>query len=422
VAELKLFATNAVSPPPLTPEVIAGNEQFWDGFTPQLKSLEGTGQKVENRALQKLEKKLHLEPVVSGQAAWLKEWYAMALNSWGVELQRAGRLEAAGRRFEQAARLDPDNWIARANLFCNTNLLAGKTLGMGDVTGLASQLRSLQSFSLMLGRFGPMDEPSLCYLLGGIYVQSGLIRQGMIQLERAAALAPKVPAPQLALAATYARCGLRDQCLQSIGKAREMMKGSPDYPVVDVELSVLEARVNLSGTNLAASRQVLQALLGRYPGDTKVEGRVFQSYVSFGDLTNAESLVSGMLSQQPDDLGIQMVQSGILIRTGRAAAAIPMLDRILENTNSLPARMNRAIAYLQVSNTAAAKMDLAELQTAGASPFLVNIALAELALREGDTNQAIRNYTTALTNAPAGSVQRQFVQSQIEKLGQPPTK
>jgi predicted Zn-dependent protease len=419
---LKLFATNAVSPPPLTPEIISRNERFWDEFTPQLEDLGRTGRKVVESSGPMLEKKLHLEAVEPAQAELLKEWYATALNGWGVELQRSGRLAAAEHRFEQALALDPENWVARANLFCNTNLQAGKSMVLSDVAGLASQFRSPQNFSFFLGRFGPVDEPTLCYLLGGAFAQVGLLRQALIQFERAAVLAPQVPAPQLALAETYARCGMRDQCLKTIGKARELLKGSQNYPTVDLELSVLEARASLSPTNLTASRQVLQALLDRYPGDTKVEGRVFQSYLSFGDLTNAESLVTGMLSQQPENLGIQMAQSGILIRTGRAAEAIPILDRILQNTNSLSARMNRAIAYLQVSNTAAAKMDLSELQTAGASPFLVNIALAELAMREGDTNLALRNYATALTNVPPGSLQRQFVQIQMEKLGPPPAK
>jgi predicted Zn-dependent protease len=416
VSEMKLFSTNAVSPPALTPDAIARNERFWEDFTPQLDSLQRAGGKTRNRTVHKLEQKLHLETMLPGQARLLKEWYAMSLNGWGVELQRAGRLPAAQRRFEQALALNPDNWIARANLFCNTNLQAGKPLGMADVGNLASQFRNLQSYVLFLGRNGPVDEPALCYLLGNVSVQAGLARQALMQFERAAALAPAVPAPQLALAALYARCGLGDRSLQTIAGIRELVNKSPNFPVIDLELSLLEAEVNLSRTNRAASQQVLQSLLDRYPENVKVENRVLQAYVAFGDLTNAESVVSSLLSQQPENLSVMLAKSGILIRTGRAAEAIPVLDQILAVTNSVPVRINRAIANYQVTNTAAAKADYLDLQRAGVNPFFVSLGLAEVALREGQTNQAVIYFTAAISNAPPGSAQWNMVRARLDAL------
>lgn len=419
VSEMKFYPTNTVSPPALMPDAIARNEQFWEEFTPQLESLRQAGGRTKNRTLQKLEKKLHLESALLNQALLLKEWYAMALNSWGVELQRAGRLPEAGRRFAQAAELDANNWIARANLFCNTNLQAGTSLGMADVGRLAGQFRNQQSFIQFLGRSGPADEPSLCYLQGYACVQAGLVRQALFQFERASVLAPAVPAPQLALAALYARCGLDDRSLATIAGVRELMKKSPDYPMIDLELSLLEAAVRQSRTNPADSRQVLESLLERYHGDPKVEERVFQAYVSFGDMTNAESMASSLLSQQPGNIGVQLARSGILIRTGRAAEAIPLLTHILSVTNFQPARINRAIAYLQTTNNAAARADYLELQNAGVSPVFVNLGLAELALRDGDTNLAIRHFTVSLTNAPAGSPHWQAVRNRLEELSSP---
>jgi predicted Zn-dependent protease len=418
VSELKFFPTNAINPPALTPEIIARNERFWDGLTPQLDSLQRAGAATKNRALGGLEKKLHLEPVVQGQALLLQEWYAAALDGWGVELQRAGRLPEAERRFTQSLALNPNNWIVRANLFCNTNLQAGNRLGMTDVGNLASQIRSPQNFTQFLGQFGPVDEPSLCQLLGNACASAGLMRQALIHFERAAALAPTVPAPQLALASLYARCGLGGKSLEVIERLRALMKNSPDYPVIDLELALIEAGVNfnLSRTNLAGSRQVLQSLLDRYPENARVENRVLQAYVAFGDLTNAESLASSLLSQQPEDFAVQLTKTGILIRTGRPAEAIPILNQILSVTNFQPARINRAIAYLLTTNNAAAKADYLELQAAGANPFFVNVGLAELAFRERDTNQAVRHFSAALTNAQPGSVQWRAARARLDAL------
>jgi tetratricopeptide (TPR) repeat protein len=416
VAELKSYSPKAITPPALTTDNISLNERFWNDFTPRLDALQRTGDKTKNRALQNIEKNLHLEAVVSGQAQLLREWYAVALNCWGIALQRAGRLPEAERRFSQATALDPKNWTARANLFCNTNLQAGKALSLADVGNLASEFRTIQNISLFLGRYGPVDEPSFCFLLGNACVQANLPRQALINLERSAALAPLVPAPQLALANLYARFSLGDQSMQAISRVRELMKKSPDYPLVDLELSLLEAGVDASRTNTQHSMKVLQSLLDRYPGDTKVEGHVLKAYVSLGNLTNAELVASNLISRQPQEIGFQLTKSGILIRTGRAAEAIPLLNHILAITNSLPAKINRAIAYLQITNVAAAKADYLELQKAEADPFLVNFGLAEVALRESNTNLAVSYFTSSLSNTPSGSIQWQAIRKRLGAL------
>ena len=414
VGELKLYSTNSITPPPLTPDTIAMNERFWDDFTPRLEALQQFGEMTKNRTLQKIEKKLHLETVVPAQAPMLKEWYAVALDNWAVELQRAGRLPEAEKRFSQALGLDPENPTARANLFCNTNLQAGKLLGLADVGALAGEFRSIQSVGQFLARFGPVDEPAFCFLLGNITMQAKLPRQAIINLERSAALAPSVPGPQLVLANLYGRFGRGDQSLQAANRVRELMKKSPDYPRIDTDLTLLEAGVDASQTNTQHIIKILQSLLDRYPGDTEVEVRVFRAYASFGILTNAEALATSLLSQKPEDIGLQMAKAIILLRAGRPAEAIPILDGILSVTNSMVAKFQRAFANLQITNVAAAKADYLELQEAGASPFFVNHGLAEVALRESNTNLAIGYLNVCLTNVPPGSMPWQAIRKQLD--------
>ena len=105
------------------------------------------------------------------------EWCSAALDGWGVELQRNGRLPEARRRFEQAIALNTNNPAAKVNLQCNTNLQAHNNMSVAEADTVASQLGDLRQLSVMISRHGPFDSPVFCYLLGDVYRQTGLFRQ-----------------------------------------------------------------------------------------------------------------------------------------------------------------------------------------------------------------------------------------------------
>jgi len=62
------------------------------------------------------------------QLKMVANWYAGALNYWGVTLQSDGRLREASPCFELAQELNADNHTALVNFQCNSNLLAGRKL------------------------------------------------------------------------------------------------------------------------------------------------------------------------------------------------------------------------------------------------------------------------------------------------------
>ena len=106
---LKPYDAKAINPPPLTAETIAQNEKFWDAMAPQLDAVERACASEKtgfNPALKKIYARFHFQPVPSPQSRLLAGWYAVALDDWGVRLQRAGQLAAAQKRFEQALALD----------------------------------------------------------------------------------------------------------------------------------------------------------------------------------------------------------------------------------------------------------------------------------------------------------------------------
>jgi tetratricopeptide (TPR) repeat protein len=410
VYEMKPFQTNAVNPPALTAARIDQNEEIWDEFAPHIASLQAAGEK--NGLAKLIENRLHFDAVATGKIPQLREWFSMALDAWGVELQRAARLPSAQRRFTQALELNTDNWVARTNLICNSNLQAGNKMGMADSANLAGQLGS----GSFLSRFGPVDEPAFCFLLGCAFRDSDKPRQAMQQFERAAALAPEKLDPRLALASLYTSCRLVEPARSTIARLHTELKNVPEAANIETALSLLEANLCLSQTNLDGARRIYQSILAQHPGDARVEKSIMQAYVAIGDFTNAEKVVTGMLERKPDDISALLAKSDVLIRTGREAESIPVLDHILAITNSVPAKINRAFAHLQSTNYAAAKADYAELQ----DPFLANLGLADVALRQGDTNQAVQCFTKCLSHVSPASPEWIAVRARLDALVQSP--
>jgi tetratricopeptide (TPR) repeat protein len=418
--QLIKFQTNSVNPPPLPAAVVAQTEKTWDEFDPRLEALRHAGTPTRPALVGRLEKKLRLEAVTPRQIRLLEEWYSMALNGWGVELQRNGYLAAAQRRFTQALALNPDNWVAKLNLVCNTNLQAGTKMDLAGIGELTKQLGKAKQLSAVMNRMGPLDAPVFCYLLGDLFQQEGLPRLALQQFDRARTLvAPEVLGPQFALAELYAHYGLDDQALQAINRLRAEIITSADHPLLDANLSFLEAQVCLSQTNFTEVREVLQSLARRYPENTGILNRVAQAYLTFNDFTNAEPVVAGVLAREPDNLTALEARASILSSTDRAAAAVATLNHILALTNSPPIKLIRAAAHLQTKDYPAAKADFLALQFSTANKFLVNLGLAEIALQEHDTNQAILYYQRSLTNAPPRSPQSKNIRAQLDSLTRP---
>jgi tetratricopeptide (TPR) repeat protein len=422
VYEVKSYQTNSINPPALEVEQIAQNEKVWDRVESSFESL-GRGEKrIAPAPVRMLEKKLHLGAVESEQVAVLKEWYSAALDGWGVELQRAGQLSAANRCFTRALDLNTNNWFALTNLYCNTNLQAGNKMAMSETANLAAQLGSMQRCSQLLNRFGPVDEPSFCFLLGDAFAKAGQLRQAIQQLERAAALSPEVPAPRLSLAVLYTRCRFDEKALKTINELRSDITKIPGAPKIETRLSLLEANVCLSQNNQAGARQIFQSLLQQHPDDADVNTGVLQAYLTMRDYTNAETIVSRLLEEKPGDLAALHVKSGILLQTGRAAEAIPVLNQILSVTNSVVAKLNRADAYFQMADYAAAEKEYLALEGVLPNPFLVNFGLGEIALHQHDTNQAVQRFTQCLSNAPPMSAEWKSVRARLDAITSPARK
>lgn len=367
--ELKRYPANTINPPPLTADIIAQNEQVWNGLAPEIESLERLDSAAESSLVKFARKHFDLEPVGVRQSGLLKEWYSLALDDWGVQLQRNGWLSAAQQRFNQALVLNQNNWIVRLNLYCNTNLQTGTNLTLAGVSELDSHLGSLQNRTRLISRLGPVDEPDWCFLLGKTYLHDGLPRLAMQQFDRVHALAPQDLATELALAELYGRYRMNDRAMTAINELRGEIKKRPDNADLDVQLALVEAGVWLAQTNLPRAVSVLQDVVQQHPDDNAAWSRISLAYFTFGDFTNAAQLASRLLAREPDNVAALLIQSGVFLQSRRAELAIPLLNHVLSLTNNLQAKLDRAMAYAATSNYPAARSDYLELESSLPHPL-----------------------------------------------------
>lgn len=423
VYALAIFPDKAINPPPLTTATIAQNEKFWDAAAPQLEAIrQATSSKSPAHApvQKKIYSTLHFQPVPASQSRLLGDWYAVALSDWGVQLQRAGQLSPARKRFEQALALNKNNSAASINLQCNTNLASGVRLNLAAVDVLAGQLGSFQVLSRYYALFGPVDEPSFCYLLGNAFQKVGLPRQAMQQFTRAAALAPDIPAPKIALAELYSRCGMENEAREIIQQVRSELPSAPGKSNLEVGLSLLEANSWLAQTNTANASGVLRSVLKAHPGDPRITDIVLRAYLAFGDYSNALQIVNRRVADNPGDIAGMVNQAGLYLRLGDFTNSLSILDRALALANVPAVRVARAMARTEAGQYATAEADYLELKKSGTNNLAVYYGLAEIARRQHNNPAAIGYLERGLAELAPEDLQRDQISARINALKSAP--
>lgn len=400
IFEMKRRGKNPLEISPPTAAAIAANEVFWSAvWQKEVAPLVP----VPDPPPSGWQKKFGYVPAPRWQNLLLANWYSFALDSWGVMLQQQGRWSEARRRFEQALQLNTNNYSAKVSLLCNASLQSGFKEGLTDAGNTVDQLDNPQRLFPVINSYGPFDDPVAGYLLALTLRQEGLLLQAVEQFERIWKLAPSVLPPKLVLADLYTQLHLTERERPLLNQLREETKNLPANDAVALEMSRLEADYWLSQTNHASASSELEAMLQKRPDETQVANRVINAYLAFGDYTNALRLINAQLSKTPDDVHTLNSQAAILIQSGQAAAAIPVLDHILTLTNLTAARLNRASAQILCRNLAAAETDYRELEKSGVEPGRVNYGLAKIAEQRHATNQAVIYFQACLTNSAPGT-------------------
>ena len=114
---VKSYPSNTLAAPLPTPGEIKENEDYWKRLDDE--NLQRLVQTVKQSTEIKRLTQANSIPLLVGA------FYARALDYWGVELQRSGRNESAGKYFARALEFNPENPCAFINLEFNRHLLAG---------------------------------------------------------------------------------------------------------------------------------------------------------------------------------------------------------------------------------------------------------------------------------------------------------
>jgi lipoprotein NlpI len=136
-----------------------------------------------------------------------------------------------------------------------------------------------------------------------------------------------------------------------------------------------------------------------------------------GNYSNALAVADQALKSNPNDNTALFLKAVSLLQARAYDEAIAPFTYLLNlHTNNYAARLNRAVAYLQLGKLDAAKRDYEEVARAVPRSYQAWFGLAEIAYRRKDLAAAISNYQRYLTNAPANTAEAKMVASRLAEL------
>ena len=431
VYRLNLYPTNALFAPPIGEDLIAENEAFWAevddrALQPLLAIVAPPNPGQQTGLWNRLEEQAHLNRESNQDAATLAAFYSRALDYWGVEMQKIVqltndadrvRLAKSAAHFQRALDLNPDNLVARINLECNKNLLAGRKSAVQVSKSVEDEFGKYRNWDDIVGVNGPFDEPNFCYEEGRTFVGNSLYRQAAAQFARADTLAPESLIPRLWLAQLYVLSQRPGEALKLLEHVRELPGLREAARTNRVELLSVETSAHLAQQDLRGAEATVEAALRRYPGEENLLATATQAYMKYGYFSNALTTIDQQLALTPTNVNTLVNKGYACIQVRAFDRAIPPLTQALSlETTNYSARLNRAIACLRADKLDAAQHDYEVLQKVFPAAFQIYYGLAEVARQKKDTNAAIRNYQLYLTKAPTNTAEAKLVNERLREL------
>jgi tetratricopeptide (TPR) repeat protein len=250
---LKPFPADRPDAEPMPPAEVAENQRFWQALEedqlPRLIHRLASPERPQGgpNPLLRLWRAAQERPEKDRWALLAGSCYAQALDCWGVELQKAGRLKEAGRCFEEARQLNPDNAAARINERFNRDMQAHKAPVLLSREELDKWLDKHRSWLETVWADGPIDEPNCCVQLGTSFYEARLVRLAIQQLERARALAPSFTNAAFQLARLFF---LADDYSRALEQANHVLQLAPHH----------QPALLLKGASLAQLKSYDQAI------------------------------------------------------------------------------------------------------------------------------------------------------------------
>jgi tetratricopeptide (TPR) repeat protein len=413
VYELKRYPAGAVEAPAIPADVMKENDVFWRGIiAKELPALRQPPMKATvTRGKRQMPKR---NPATFAPAAM----YSRGLTWLGVEVQKAGQLEAARDYFTAALDFNPENAAAFVSLDYNALLRDGKKESTKLSEGAIERMSYFDNRWDYIMRFnGPVDDPNACFVIAQIFAQGGSFRQAAQNLSRIQALNPKALQPRILLAGMLVQARLPDKALELIEQIRNEPKETPMPAGAMMTLIQSEAWAYIFKNDLATAEKVLNAAEKKYPGDDTPFSTLIEIYFRIRQTDRAVALLDRELARNPGNAAALINYAAIRMQEKKFDAAIEMLDRALKaEPDNAYALVNRAIANLQLDRLDDARRDYEHIMSKQPRvPHTVHYGLGEIAYRKKLRKTALEHYTDYLKTAPM-TAEREEVERRVKRL------
>ena len=423
IYKMMTLPADTLLPPRPDNNLIMENETFWARTAaPALAPIERAAAPPDPDASrswgERLLDKFQVPREPNQMAILAGAFYSRSLDFWGVELQRAGELAKAAAHFDTALQINPDNVVAQINLQFNKTLRAGGAAAVDLSKATTDQFGNYHSWSEVLDANGPFDEPSFCFESGVILAGgNGYFRQAVASFDRVRQLDPDNLPARLWLGRIYIMARLPQRALDALHDPLAQPEKFSLVATNETQLHVLAAAAYFQETNSTRGAELLESEIALHPADNDLLAAAAQAYMTRGLFTNALGVINRKLESAPDDPNWLYSKGYVSIQLKNYAAAIAALTRVLAvQTNNNDALFNRAIANLDSDRLDAAHADYLRLQQTYTNAFQVAYGLGEIAWRQHDTNEAIRNYAIYLANANTNSDEAQTILERLREL------
>jgi tetratricopeptide (TPR) repeat protein len=418
VYELQPFSKDAPQPPLATSEAIKQNQDVWA--------------RLEKKPLAALPSLSKLDP----DASTISDYYSVALDFWGVELQKAGHLKEANAAFTEAALINPQNFIAKINKTYNEHLQKNdrRPIDTGDLIYKAVNL--YHGLVPILRFNGPVDEPDLDSEFGKFMANGHDLRQAAALFERRLQLLPGDDSAELDLAKIYVDSGQIDKAMEMIRKLRANPAASK------WEIARVEALAYYAKNDFSSAERLMQDAFKEDPRDPRriyilAEFYRVTAYAALREKNEKEgnrrfTVALSCLDQElhllsqlneknvgansvPDAL-LKKAEVQMMLKSFQPAIATLSQILVLQQGNAT-ALLNRAIAEIQLGQFQAAKDDYKMLRKLMPNQtYVVDYGLADIAARQKLPVEEIRSLKRFLSSAPEDAPEYQTARQRLRKL------
>jgi tetratricopeptide (TPR) repeat protein len=427
--KLKTLPSDTLLPPLPDKNQIAENQAFWarvetQAFAPIKRAVTPPDPNAPRSWGRRMLDRFHVPREQNQNAILAGTFYSRSLNFWGVQLQRAGDLTNAAACFILAEEVNPDNFVAQINLRFNQSLRAGKSVPLDFSKTTSDQFGKYRDWNGVLNANGPFDEPSFCFQTGIIFMQNSyfyqplpLNRQALAQFDRVHELKPDNLEARLALGQIYVISRLPDRALEVLREPLEQPEKFSIAKTNKTQLNVIAAAAYLQKNDLAQGTQLLETEIALHPTDDDLLNATVQAYLTHDLFTNALDIIDRRLRLTPDDPAWLINRGNVSIQLKAYDDAIAAFTRVLAiQTNNPSVLFYRAQACLNSGKLGAARADYKTLQSSFTNSFQAALGLGEIAWRQHDTNEAIRNYKLYLANADTNTMEATNIIQRLREL------